>query len=134
MTTEPQAQPPITEQALARLISDAAAQVFETLGGPGLELPPYRDALAYELRQRGFTVEARTIPPGRYPGVTITRAEPIEMVVNNQVIVESKLDWQERYEAEALAHLRLTGLKLALVINFGARTLRNAIRVVKSGI
>nr|PZN54188.1 MAG: GxxExxY protein [Chloroflexota bacterium] len=124
----------MTEQQLTRLISDAAAKVHEALGGPGLELPPYRDALAYELRQRGLAVEKRTIPPGKYPGVTITRAEPIDMIVNDLVIVEPKVDWKPQYEAEALAHLRMTGLKQALIINFGAHTMRNAIRIVKSGI
>ena len=37
---------------------------------------------------------------------------------------------EERYEAAMLAHLRLTGLKLGLIVNFGERSLRNAVRRV----
>lgn len=58
------------------------------------------------------------------------------MVVNNKVIVEVKATTQYNsiFEAQALTYLRLTGLKLALVINFGERVVKHGIHRVVNGL
>ncbi len=65
----------------------------------------------------------------RYKGQTLATPLRLDILVNDKVIIEVKatLQYNPIFESQALTYLRLTGLKLALVINFGER-------VVKSGI
>ncbi len=92
----------------------------------------YLSTLTYALNQQGLKVERREIPPGTYADVKIKWKTVIEMVVNDALVVECKAEakWLPSFEAEALSHLRLTGLKLALIINFGVEPLRDGIRRV----
>jgi GxxExxY protein len=120
----------MNESELARLISEAAMQIHESVGGKGLVMEVYRDALKYELEKRGIKVEKRVIEPGTYQGVKTKQPTLIDVVVDDKVIVDCRVDYKAVYEAQALAQLRVSGLKLALVINFNEETLRNAIRRV----
>jgi GxxExxY protein len=59
----------------------------------------------------------------------------LDLLVADKVIVEVKAttEYNTLFEAQALTYLRLTGLKLALVINFGDRLVKNGIhRVVNN--
>jgi GxxExxY protein len=60
----------------------------------------------------------------------------LDLLVNNKVVVECKAvkDYNRVFEAQALTYLRLLDLKLALVINFGARRVSNGIRRVVNGL
>lgn len=122
----------MNETELSRVIMDAARQALRNAGGAGLEADDYRRALAYELKQRGLQVSQQTIPPGNYGGVRTRRASKIDLIVNDLVIVECRAapSYDPRFEAEALAHLRMTGLRMALVVNFGSHPLRDGIRRV----
>lgn len=121
----------MNEQEIARVVADAAHPVYDSTG-KGMPIEVYQNALAHELESRGLTVESRRVPPGTYTGVKITRAQTVDMIVNELVVVEChvKGQYDPRWEAEALSHLRITGLKLAVVINFGEKSLRNGIRRV----
>jgi GxxExxY protein len=96
----------MNETELSRIITDAAQQAQRNAGGVGLEADDYRRALAYELKQRGLEVSQQTIPPGNYGGVKIRRAEKIDLIVNDLVIVECRAapHYDPVFEAEALAH------------------------------
>ena len=120
----------MNETELGRTIGQVAADVHKSMGGIGLTAPAYRDALTYALTQHGLTVESRTAPAGTYPGVKLSRPARVDMIVEDKVIVECKTESSPSDEAEALAHLRVTGLKLALIINFGAENIRSAVRRV----
>jgi GxxExxY protein len=70
-----------------------------------------------------------------YKGVILANPLRLDVVVNNLVIVECKAvpTYNTIFEAQALTYLRITGLKLALVINFGERIVKNGIhRVVNN--
>lgn len=122
----------MNETEISRIITDAASHAQRSAGGRGLEADDYRRALAYELKQRGLDVSQREIPPGSYGGVKIKRPERIDLIVNDLVVVEcyAEPNYQPRFEAQALGHLRMTGLRMALVINFGSHPLRDGIRRV----
>lgn len=120
----------MNETELSRLIVRAAEDVHKSMGGIGLSAAAYRDALTYALTQHGLSVEARTVPAGSYPGVKLSRPTRVDMIVDDSVIVECKTELSDVDEAQALSHLRITGLKLALIINFGASSLRGAVRRV----
>ena len=125
----------MTEDQLSSHIISAAIEVHRTLGGPGLLESVYEEALVWELRERRFEVERQKQLPIIYKETLLADPLRLDVVVENQVIVECKavVTYHSIYEAQALTYLRITNLKLALVINFGEKLLKNGIhRVVNN--
>jgi GxxExxY protein len=125
----------LTEDQLSSHIISAAIEVHRTLGGPGLLESVYEEALVWELRERGFEVERQKQLPIIYKDTLLADPLRLDVVVENRVIVECKavVTYHSIYEAQALTYLRLTNMKLALVINFGEKYVKNGIhRVVNS--
>jgi GxxExxY protein len=120
------------ENKLSYEIIAAAIEVHRTLGGPGLLENVYEEALTWELEQRGFQVERQKSVPIVYKNVPLATPLKLDMLVNNRIIVECKAvsEYNTIFEVQTLTYLRLTHLKLGLVINFGARTVKEGIRRV----
>ena len=124
------------ENEISKVIVDAAIEVHRELGGPGLLESVYESALAYELEERGLTVERQRMVPVIYKGKRLPGDLRLDMVVNDKVIVECKAVaiYSSVFEAQALTYLRLLDLKLALVVNFGKRLVSQGIRRVVNGL
>lgn len=60
------------ENDISKLVLDAAIEVHRTLGGPGLLESVYEEALAWELEQRGLSVERQKRVPILYKGRTLS--------------------------------------------------------------
>jgi GxxExxY protein len=126
----------MNENELSQHIIAAAIETHRTLGGPGLLESVYEEAFAWELEQRGLRVERQKLVPIDYKGKTLATPLRIDVLVNNLVIVECKAvtEYSPIFEAQALTYLRLTNLRLALVINFGAKYVKQGIRRVVNGL
>ena len=113
-----------------------AIEVHRTLGGPGLLESVYEEALTWELEQRGLLVERQAEVPVTYKGLQLATPLRLDMRIDKLVIVENKATTQYNkiYEAQALTYLRLLNLKLAIVINFGERYVKNGIHRVVNGL
>ncbi len=124
------------ENQISRIILDAAIEVHRTLGGPGLLESVYEEALAWELKQRGLIVERQKSVPIVYKGQTLGTPLRLDLLVNGKVIVECKAttDYNPIFEIQTLTYLRLTGLKLGLVINFGERLIKHGFHRVVNGL
>ncbi|MRR54793.1 MAG: GxxExxY protein [Deltaproteobacteria bacterium] len=124
------------ENTIAKNVVDCAIEVHRTLGGPGLLESVYEEALDWELRQRGLVVERQTIVPIRYKGNQLAAPLRLDLLVDNRVIVEVKAttSYNPVFEAQALTYLRMLDLKLALVINFGEKFVKDGIRRVVNGL
>src|SRR5262245_6471713 len=109
------------ENQISQIVIDAAIEAHRTLGGPGLLESIYRDALALEITQRGVSVEREKLIPVTYKGHTLSAPLRLDLLAGKLVIVECKalMDYNPIFEAQLLTYLRLTGLKLGLVVNFG---------------
>jgi GxxExxY protein len=120
------------ENEISKTILDAAIDVHRTLGGPGLLESVYEEALAWELERRGLNVERQKLVPIEYKGQTLGTPLRLDLLVDDKVIVECKAttDYNPIFEVQILTYLRLTGLKLGLVINFGERLVKNGFRRV----
>jgi GxxExxY protein len=92
----------------------------------------YEACLFYELVQAGLKTGRQKKLPIIYQGVKIDAGYRLDLLVEDSVIVEIKAI--ERvlpvHEAQLLSYLRLTNLKLGLLINFNVRLLRDGIRRV----
>lgn len=122
----------MSEDELSYRIIKAAIEVHRTLGGPGLLESVYEEALVWELQEDGLTVERQKRLPIMYKGSPLAAPLCIDILVNGMVIVECKAveEYHTVFEAQTLTYLRLTGLRLGLVINFGEHYVKNGIKRV----
>lgn len=121
------------ENFLSEQILDAAIEVHRTLGGPGLLESLYEDALFYELRLRKIPALSQVAIPVTYKNCTLRDPMRLDILVDNKVIIEVKATetLMNVHKAQVLTYLRLTNLRLGLVINFGqARLIEGWSRVV----
>jgi len=126
----------VDENELSKIIVDAAIEVHRTLGGPGLLESVYIDSFAMEIRLRGPSVEREKLVPVIYKGQVVGAPLRLDLLIGQKVIVECKavMTYNTIFESQLLTYLRLTGLKLGLVINFGERLLKHGIHRVVNGL
>ena len=123
------------ENQISKHVIEAAVEVTRVLGGPGLLESVYEEALAVELAMRGFRVRRQCALPVAYKGFELASQLRLDLVVNDLVIVECKATskFHDVFATQALTYLRLSGKKLALIINFHVRPLRHGIyRIVNA--
>jgi len=115
--------------AITRKIIGAAINVHRALG-PGLLESAYETCLAYELDQLGLKVERQKPLPVRYRGITLDCGYRLDLVVENSVIVEVKATegLPPVHQAQVLSYLRLTGLKVGLLITFNVPVLKRGLK------
>ena len=120
------------ENEISKHIVDCAIEVHRTLGGPGLLESVYEEALCWELVQRGLQVERQIDVPIVYKGQTLAAPLRLDIRAEKLVIVEVKATttYNTVFEAQALTYLRLLDLRLALVINFGEKLVKDGIHRV----
>lgn len=124
------------ENRISKIIVDSAIEVHRTLGGPGLLENVYEESLAWEIASRGLDVKRQLQLPISYKGTVLGDPLRLDLLVNDLVIVEVKAValYNRIFEAQALTYLRLTNLKLALVINFGEFKVGSGIHRVVNGL
>ncbi len=117
------------EDFLSNSIIGAAIEVHKSIG-PGLLENAYENCLCHELGLQGISYERQKQLPVSYKGVQLDCAYRLDIVVESLVIVELKcVDRLEPvHEAQLLTYLRLSGLKLGLIINFNVPVLRSGIK------
>lgn len=121
------------EDELSHTIIGAAIEVHRTLGGPGLLESIYESALCLEMAQQGLQIQRQLPIPVVYKGVAIKEPLYLDILVNNKVIIEVKATEKMHriYATQLLTYLRLTGIKLGLLINFGnSQVVDGVIRIV----
>jgi GxxExxY protein len=115
-------------------IVDAAMKIHKALG-PGLFESVYQKVLAYELEQRKLQVEPKKIIPIRYGDLIIAKGFEADLIVEERVIVELKSIDQLApvHSKQVLTYLRLTGMRLGLLINFNVPLLKDGLVRVVNG-
>ena len=119
----------MNENEIARNILDAAFIVHTKLG-PGLLESVYEVVLTYELEKRGLIAERQKPMPIMYDGIQFKEGFRADLIVNEKVIAELKSVEATLpvHAKQVLTQLRLSGLKLGLLIYFGEAHLKNGIR------
>ncbi|PJD97034.1 MAG: Fe3+ hydroxamate ABC transporter substrate-binding protein [Parachlamydia sp.] len=121
------------ENELSHIIIGAAIEVHRTLGGPGLLESVYEAALCHELILKKLQIQRQMPVQVIYKGAIIKDPLYVDILANQKVIIEVKATEKNHplYEAQVLTYLRLTGIKLGLLINFGYSQVKDGItRVV----
>jgi len=106
-----------------------AIEVHRALG-PGLLESAYEECLAYELAQHQIRFRRQVPLPIVYKAVQLECGYRIDFVIDEWLIAELKT--VERllpvHEAQLLTYLKLTGLKVGLLMNFNVPVLKDGIR------
>lgn len=119
--------PPDVEH-LAKVVVDAAYRVHSSLG-PGLLESVYELCLVHELKKRGIPSEHQVRIPVLYDGIRLEAGLRLDLLVDRKLILEIKAveEMNRVYKAQVLTCLKLTGLRLGLLINFNVTLIKNGI-------
>jgi GxxExxY protein len=109
-------------------IIGCAYKVHSALG-PGLLESTYKVCLAYELDKMGYGVEIEKALPVIYDEIKLEAGYRIDLLVNKKVIVELKAvdALNDVHIAQLLTYLKLSDIKLGLLINFNVKDLKQGI-------
>ncbi len=124
----------MTENELSYKIIGVAINLHRTLG-PGLLESAYEAAMVHDLVEAGLSVERQVALPFMYKDIAMDAAYRIDILVEKRVILELKAieSLAPVHFAQTLTYLKLSNIKLGLLINFNVRTLREHIhRVVNN--
>ena len=107
---------------------DSAVQVHRALG-PGLLERVYQRAMIRELQLRGLSVASEVALHAVYRGLDLGCAYRCDLTVEDSVIVEVKAveSLTHAHRRQTLTYLKLSGYRLALLLNFGAPLMRDGI-------
>ena len=124
----------MTENDLSYKIIGVAIELHKSLG-PGLLESVYESALSHDLRKAGLTVNCQVPMPFVYKEVKMEVGYRVDMIVDDIVLVEIKSveSLAPVHFAQTLTYLKLSGIKLGLLMNFNVKTLKDSIhRIVNN--
>lgn len=119
---------------LSNRIIGAAIEVHKTLG-PGLLESIYEECLGHELSLRGISFERQKPLIVTYKGKTLDCVYRLDLVVEKQIIIELKSceSIEPIHRAQLLTYLKLSDLRLGLLLNFNVPMMRDGIvRIVNA--
>jgi GxxExxY protein len=116
------------ENDIGTIIVDCALDLHRKLG-PGLLETVYEVTLARTLERRGLAVQRQVAVPIEYQGETFSEGFRADLIVEGKVIIELKSIERvtPAHKKQLLTYLRLTGLKLGYLLNFGEALMRDGI-------
>jgi GxxExxY protein len=118
----------MTENDLSFKIRGCVFAVYNALG-PGLLESAYEAALLFELRKIGLNVQSQVALPMVYQTVHVDIGYRLDLVVENKVIIEIKSieTLLDVHHKQLITYLKLSGMKLGLLINFNTSEIKGSI-------
>jgi GxxExxY protein len=118
----------MTENEISKIIVNTSYNIHCKLG-PGLLESVYEEILYYELQKFGFVVKRQKAIPVIWKELEMKLGFRADLIVENKVIVELKSveTIAPVHPKQLLTYLKLTGLKLGLLINFNENLIKDGI-------
>ncbi len=118
----------MTENQLAKIAVDIAYKIHTTLG-PGLLESVYEAAFAYELTKRGIPFTRQEGIPVYYEDVKLDIGFRADIIMEDKLLIELKSvkDIEKVHHKTVLTYMSLTGINLALLINFNVALIKDGI-------
>ncbi len=109
----------MTENDISYKIRDSIFKVYNNLG-PGLLESAYEAALKYELEKDSLEVNAQATLPMIYDSIKVEIGYRLDLLVKKKLIVELKSveNLLDVHHKQLITYLKLSGLKLGLLVNF----------------
>ena len=119
----------LSENDLSNIIIREAIHVHKNLG-PGLLESVYEACLYHRLSKAGLNISKEKAIPVVFEEIKLECGYRTDIVVDNKVIIEVKAveALNDIHKAQLLTYLRLTGLKLGLLMNFNVLYLKDGIK------
>ncbi len=124
----------MTENEISKIIVNTAYDVHVELG-PGLLESVYEEILYYELSHKGLNVSRQKPIPVYWKDIKMNLGFRADLIIENKVIIELKSveTIAPVHAKQLLTYLKITGLKLGLLINFNENLIKNGItRIVNN--
>jgi len=124
----------MNENDLSYKIIGIALEIHKNIG-PGLLESAYENALVYDLREESFDVKQQQPMPFCYKDIKMDVGYRIDVLVENKVIIEVKsiASLAPVHYSQLLTYLKLSDMKLGLLINFNCKILKEGLhRVVNN--
>ncbi len=118
-----------TENEIAAIVVDKCLLIHRKWG-PGLFESVYEEVLAYELEKSGLRVEKQKIIEVVYDDIKMDKGFKADIIIENKVILELKAVEHilPVHQKQLLTYLKLTEMKLGLLINFNVALIKNGIQ------
>jgi len=125
----------MNENEIGRIVVDSAIVVHRELG-PGLLETVYEAVLAHELAERGLKIERQVPVAIECRGIRFNEGFKADIIVASKVILELKSIEiiNNAHKKQLLTYLRMTGMKLGFLLNFGAEVMKNGITRTVNGL
>ena len=126
----------LTENEIAKIVVSSALKIHRTLG-PGLFESVYESVLEYELVHVHQLEVRRQVPiPVTWNNTKMDVGFRSDLIIEGKVIVELKAidKLAPVHYRQVLTHLRLTNMKLGLLINFDEELIKNGLKRVVNGL
>jgi GxxExxY protein len=114
---------------LSKKVIGCAIEVHRVLG-PGLLESTYEQCMAYELQQAGISFKIQHPLPVEYKGTRLECGYRVDMLIHDKLILELKSveDIKSIHEAQLLTYMKLSRVKIGLLINFNVRLLKSGVK------
>ncbi len=124
----------MNENEIGKIVVDSAVCLHKELG-PGLLESVYEVLLSYELQTRGLELKRQVSIPIEYRGIKFDEGFRADVIVENKVILELKsVETASRaHKKQVLTYLKLTGMKLGYLLNFGESLMKDGITRLLNG-
>ncbi len=125
----------MTENEISYHIRGAVFDVYNQLG-PGLLESVYQHVLSYELELRGFNINTEVAVPVIYKDKKLDLGFRLDILVNQKVFIELKSveNLHDVHHKQVITYLKLTGMKLGLLINFNSSNISGSIHRKVNGL
>ena len=125
----------MTEDQISRIVLESALAIHRTLG-PGLLESVYEETLVHELEKAGLRLSRQHPVPLIYDTKKLPIAFRADIIVENKVILELKAieTVLPVHKKQLLTYLRLSGLRLGILINFNVPLIKDGFHRIVNGL
>lgn len=125
----------MNENEIAKVVVDAAFKIHSKVG-PGLLESAYQAFLVHELTKRGISVESETPMPAQFDGIKVDIGYRADLLVEKLVLVELKSveKVMDIHKKQLLTYLKISDLRLGLLINFNVPLIKDGITRIANGL
>ncbi len=119
----------MNENEISKILVDCCFKVHTELG-PGLLESVYEEVLSYEIIKRGLNLERQKGIPVVYDNIKMELGFRADVILENKVIIELKSieAIAPVHTKQLLTYLKLTGMKLGLLVNFNEALIKDGIK------
>jgi len=123
------------ENEISEIILDRSLKIHKALG-PGLFESVHEEILVYELSKAGLSTIVQSTVPVKYDGKKFDKGFRADIIVEEKVLIELKSVDRivDVHEKQVLTYLKLTGIKLGLLINFNEKLLKDGFMRIVNGL